>query len=65
MDIVLRERPRGRVERSSARRVVGGAFMTPTVALRVMRHFNSTPSPQPEAHALTHKEKEVLKLLKQ
>lgn len=41
----------------------GGAFMTPTVALRVMRHFNSTPSPQPEAHALTLKEKEVLKLL--
>lgn len=41
----------------------GGAFMTPTVALRVMRHFNTASSPQPEAHALTQKEREVLKLL--
>ncbi len=41
----------------------GGAFMTPTVALRVMRHFNSIPAPEPAAQALTQKEREVLKLL--
>lgn len=37
--------------------------MTPTVALRVMRHFNSIPAPEPAAQALTQKEREVLKLL--
>ncbi len=41
----------------------GGAFMTPTVALRVMRYFNTMPAQTPVGTALTLKEKEVLKLL--
>ncbi len=40
----------------------GGAYMTPSVALRVMQHFNKTTSLQ-ESYHLTAKEKEVLKLL--
>lgn len=40
----------------------GGAFMTPSVALRVMRYFN-TATNNNEAHLLTQKEKEVLKHL--
>jgi DNA-binding NarL/FixJ family response regulator len=41
----------------------GGAFMTPSVALRVMKHFNSTPLGENTSRALTAKEKEVLKHL--
>jgi len=41
----------------------GGAFMTPSVALRVMKHFNSTPASDNSASALTTKEKEVLRNL--
>lgn len=40
----------------------GGAYMTPSVALRVMHYFN-TPLQQKEEYKLTPKEKEVLKLL--
>jgi DNA-binding NarL/FixJ family response regulator len=40
----------------------GGAYMTPSVALRVMHHFSS-PALQKDNYALTPKEKEVLKLL--
>jgi DNA-binding NarL/FixJ family response regulator len=40
----------------------GGAFMTPSVALRVMKHFNNTPA-ENNTTALTLKEKEVLKNL--
>jgi len=41
----------------------GGAYMTPSVALRVMRYFNSTPIPANSEMNLTVKEKEVLKYL--
>lgn len=40
----------------------GGAYMTPSVALRVMHYFNK-PLQQKEEYKLTPKEKEVLKLL--
>ena len=40
----------------------GGAFMTPSVALRVMKYFNNTPETINEMN-LTTKEKEVLKNL--
>lgn len=40
----------------------GGAYMTPSVALRVMQYF-TTPSSKKEAYSLTPKEKEVLKYL--
>ncbi len=40
----------------------GGAYMTPSVALRVMHYFN-TPQKVQEEYNLTLKEKEVLKLL--
>lgn len=40
----------------------GGAYMTPSVALRVMQYFNKQ-SQQNEEYNLTLKEKEVLKLL--
>ena len=39
----------------------GGASMTPSVALQVMRYFNQAKSPQD--YSLTQKEKEVLALL--
>jgi len=41
----------------------GGAFMTPSVALRVMKYFNNTPIPTNSEMNLTTKEKEVLKNL--
>jgi DNA-binding NarL/FixJ family response regulator len=40
----------------------GGAFMTPSVALRVMKYFNN-PGAAYQIDPLTNKEKEVLKLL--
>ena len=40
----------------------GGAYMTPSVALKVMQYFNK-PSQPNEEYKLTPKEKEVLKLL--
>jgi DNA-binding NarL/FixJ family response regulator len=40
----------------------GGAYMTPSVALRVMQYFN-TPAKQNKEYNLTPKEKDVLKLL--
>lgn len=40
----------------------GGAFMTPSVALRVMKYFNQS-GPQADNYNLTPKEKEVLALL--
>jgi DNA-binding NarL/FixJ family response regulator len=40
----------------------GGAYMTPSVALRVMQHFTE-PAQQKQAYALTPKEKEVLRHL--
>jgi len=40
----------------------GGAYMTPSVALRVMQYFNK-PLRQKEEYKLTPKEKEVLKFL--
>jgi DNA-binding NarL/FixJ family response regulator len=43
----------------------GGAYMTPSVALKVMQYFNA-PSPKKEAeYSLTSKELEVLQLLSQ
>ncbi len=41
----------------------GGAFMTPSVALRVMKYFNNTPTATNSEMNLTNKEKEVLKNL--
>lgn len=40
----------------------GGAYMTPSVALRVMQYFNR-PVSQKESYRLTQKETEVLKFL--
>jgi len=40
----------------------GGAYMTPSVALRVMQYFN-TPAKENKEYQLTQKETEVLKLL--
>jgi len=40
----------------------GGAYMTPSVALRVMQYFNKSVQPS-EQYNLTPKEKEVLKFL--
>lgn len=41
----------------------GGAFMTPSVALRVMKHFNNQDTKKEDGITLTPKEIEVLKLL--
>jgi DNA-binding NarL/FixJ family response regulator len=41
----------------------GGAFMTPSVALRVMKYFNAAPIPNNSSLNLTQKEKECLKNL--
>jgi DNA-binding NarL/FixJ family response regulator len=41
---------------------LGGAYMTPSVALKVMHYFNR-PEQQKDAYGLTPKEKEVLKYL--
>jgi DNA-binding NarL/FixJ family response regulator len=41
----------------------GGAYMTPSVARRVMQYFVTPPSQQEEDYRLTPKELEVLKLL--
>jgi DNA-binding NarL/FixJ family response regulator len=41
----------------------GGAYMTPSVALRVIRFFNQPAATLPEEYKLTKKEKEVLTLL--
>ena len=41
----------------------GGAFMTPSVALRVMKFFNNTTNAANSSSNLTNKEKEVLKNL--
>ncbi len=41
---------------------LGGAYMTPSVALRVMQYFNK-PRAQKEEYNLTSREKEVLKYL--
>jgi DNA-binding NarL/FixJ family response regulator len=41
----------------------GGAYMTPSVALRVMRYFNQPAPGLSEEYNLTKKEKEVLTLL--
>lgn len=41
----------------------GGAFMTPSVALRVMKHFNNQGARKEDGIMLTPKEIEVLKLL--
>lgn len=40
----------------------GGAYMTPSVAIRVMNYFNK-PQRKDESYNLTSREKEVLKLL--
>jgi DNA-binding NarL/FixJ family response regulator len=40
----------------------GGAFMTPSVALRVIKYFNNVPASKID-YKLTQKEKETLKLL--
>ncbi|RYY39743.1 MAG: response regulator transcription factor [Chitinophagaceae bacterium] len=40
----------------------GGAFMTPSVAMQVIRYFG-LEAPREEDYALTNKEREVLKLL--
>ncbi|HMO61262.1 MAG TPA: response regulator transcription factor [Ferruginibacter sp.] len=41
----------------------GGAFMTPSVALRVMKYFNTKPAPEHSSASLTTREKEALKYL--
>lgn len=41
----------------------GGAFMTPSVALRVMKYFNNGTVPENSEMNLTNKEREVLKNL--
>ena len=43
----------------------GGAYMTPSVALKVMQYFNTPATSKEKNHSLTTKELEVLHLLSQ
>ena len=60
---ILKNAPAEKIIQSIAEVSNGGAFMTPSVALRVMKHFNNKPESDNNQHNLTGKEKEVLKNL--
>ena len=59
---ILKTAPAEKITQSIEEVYHGGAYMTPSVALRVMQHFNTTTSAK-EDYRLTPKEKEVLKYL--
>jgi len=59
---ILKNAPAEKIIQSVIEVNNGGAFMTPSVALRVMKYFNNTPALNSEMN-LTTKEKEVLKNL--
>ena len=59
---ILKNAPAEKIIQSIIEVNNGGAFMTPSVALRVMKYFNNTPETNNEMN-LTTKEKEVLKNL--
>ena len=59
---ILKNAPAEKIIQSIIEVNNGGAFMTPSVALRVMKYFNNTPETINEMN-LTTKEKEVLKNL--
>ena len=60
---ILKNAPAEKIIQSIIEVSNGGAFMTPSVALRVMKHFNSKPESDNSQHNLTTKEKAVLKNL--
>lgn len=60
---ILKNAPIDKIIQSIVEVSNGGAFMTPSVALRVMKYFNAVPVPENSTHNLTIKEKEVLKFL--
>lgn len=59
---ILKKAPAEKITQSIEEVYMGGAYMTPSVALRVMKHFNRHQQ-ENESYNLTSKEKEVLKLL--
>ena len=61
---ILKNAPAEKIIQSIIEVNNGGAFMTPSVALRVMKYFNNTPVASNSEMNLTPKEKEVLKNLK-
>lgn len=60
---ILKNAPAEKIIQSIIEVSNGGAFMTPSVALRVMKHFNNKPESDNSQHNLTIKEKAVLKNL--
>lgn len=60
---ILKNAPAEKILQSIIEVSNGGAFMTPSVALRVMKHFNNKPESDNSQLNLTTKEKEVLKNL--
>ncbi len=60
---ILKNAPAEKIIQSIIEVSNGGAFMTPSVALRVMKYFNNTPVATNSEMNLTTKEKEVLKNL--
>ena len=59
---ILKKSPAEKITQCIEEVHLGGAYMTPSVALRVMQHFNKF-SKQKEEYNLTPKETEVLKFL--
>jgi DNA-binding NarL/FixJ family response regulator len=60
---ILKNAPVEAITKSIEEVYNGGAYMTPSVALRVMRFFNQPAASVSEEYNLTKKEKEVLTLL--
>ena len=60
---ILKNAPAEKILQSIIEVSNGGAFMTPSVALRVMKFFNNNPVADNSQLNLTLKEKEVLKYL--
>ena len=59
---ILKDAPAEKITQCIEEVYQGGAFMTPSVALRVMKFFNQATDPAPD-YNLTQKEKQVLSLL--
>lgn len=60
---LLKNAPAEKITQSIEEVYQGGASMTPSVALQVMRYFNENKETPSEAYNLTPKEKDVLSLL--
>jgi DNA-binding NarL/FixJ family response regulator len=60
---ILKNAPVEAITQSIEEVYIGGAYMTPSVALRVMRFFNQPAATLSGEYKLTKKEKEVLTLL--